>query len=78
MRRGQIKNSRIGLSFLRRTEELEELKKLYEKLEKGEAEMKKLRDDSEKERKKMKEEFENERVTIAEQVTKVVQETMMR
>ncbi len=39
---------------LRRTRELEELKKLYEKLKNSEAEMKKLRDDSEKERKKMK------------------------
>ena len=40
---------------LRRTRELEVLKKLYEKLENSEAEMKKLRDDNEKERKKMKE-----------------------
>ena len=40
---------------LRRTRELEELKKLHEKLENSAAEMEKLRDDSEKGRKKMKE-----------------------
>ena len=59
-------------------EELQELRRLKKRLQESEAEMRKLHEEGEEDKKHMREQFDVERQSIAEQVTQVVQETMMK